>query len=262
VDVMKIFKFSYSWITDSKSWKWYALLLVLLIVLMGLVAVAFSTPFGTSALNREQIEKGVEKVNAGLLGVLIVASMVYSLAVAYVSAEIAINALSSKNLPTQPFGFGRFLGYIWLHILGAFYAVFSWYDKRFLVLLGAALALFLLSFAVPSILFLAIIAFILYGIVFVYNAVRLTVAVPVFLSKKLERTSDALDESWRITNKRVIDIIITTVICQLIWGVIMIIPGAIPLVNVLVSPFSNFNGEYIRVGIYGELAASRGEKER
>ncbi|MEW6329796.1 MAG: hypothetical protein AB1468_06835 [Candidatus Micrarchaeota archaeon] len=263
MDLLDIFRFSYSWISDNRSWKWYGALLAIVLVMVTLIAVFFPLP--TGATDSQDFAKKFESLSSSaaisaVLGVFVV-SLIGSLAIMYVSANIAINALDSKKIPAQPFDFNRYLSYIWLHVLNAIYIFFSLYNTRFLLIPAAALVLFLLSIAMQFLILAGMVVFGAYMVVVVYNAIRLSVAVPIFLSRKLARTSDALAESWKITEGRVIEVLVTNILTNIIWGIIMLIPGLIPIVNFIISPISNFYGEYIRVGIYDALGGGAGEEK-
>lgn len=272
MDVMKIFKFSYSWLFDSRSLKWYAFILVLPIVLvLAAVALGASGYFVTSRDGGAPVESLLGWMIIPLVGIV----MIYLLAVVYVSARIAMNALSSKNIPTEPFEFDRFLSYLWLCVLCALYAVFSWYDKRFSFVFVGGLALLVIAAAVPFALgntptaetikavfpVIALPFLVIGAIVVAYNGIRLGFAIPIFLSKKFEKTSDALRESWDMTKGHVIEIFVTSLACGIIWVIIMAVLGVIPLVNFLVAPFGSFYSEYIMVGIYSEVSGVGKEGE-
>ncbi len=258
MDIIEILKFSYSWISDSRSWKWYGALLAINLVMVVLIAGIFSLSgvnLDSPDFEKEFLSHVVATPN------IIVIFLIESLVIMYVSANIALNALDSKKIPAQPFDFNRYLNYVWLHILNAVYALFSLYDTRFLLIPAAGVVLVAAALAVPLLMPIALGVFVVYGFVLVYNAIRLSVAVPIFLSRKLQRTGDALAESWKITEGRVIEVLVTNILANLVWGIILLIPGLIPLVDFIVSPFSNFYGEYIRVGIYDALGGGAGEEK-
>ncbi len=201
---------------------------------------------------------------------------------AVASASIALNALRAKKISAEHF-VRNYWGYIELHVLGAIYALFSRYDRRFsIVFIGWIVALIFVVSA-PYLLgyspaeenvraavrdvwwWLCIVEFFIVA----YYTTRLSVAAPIFLSKKIEKTSDALDGSWHMTKGQTKDIFICQMIIILFMLLLVLVwwsfvSLAFPsrymdifstrwIAMYFVFPLCFFFWNYMCVGVYDEL---------
>ncbi len=263
MDYGQVLEFSFSWFKERESLKYIALywlaVFVYLAILAGLVFLFFGdiiayllagnylAIFALGANLQALIARVIYFV-AVLIPVLVVFWLVFL----YIGALIALFALRKAGLPAAPFSFYKLLRLIVVGIVSFLIAFFSWYNKIFLPILIAAVvcavaALFSIlsgNFMTASVfLVLALIIFLVYYIVLVYNSLRLSQCGVIFLSKEIP-IMDAIKESWDLTYKRFWSIFLAGFLVGIIAGIVVGIALlvlaaiiAIPIMFVLPSEF-------------------------
>jgi hypothetical protein len=137
---------------------------------------------------------------------------------------------------TPEFGTGKGLRFALLAIASFLMALFSWYNKKWLFALLGFLVGFALFFAgiisknwvlaVFGVLFAVLLGFV-YLLVMVYNSARLYLADVVFVGKK-QSVFSSLQESWKISEKKVFRIFIAFFLVGIAYLVVSMIIGVIP----------------------------------
>ncbi|MFQ5406434.1 MAG: hypothetical protein ACE5DI_04740 [Candidatus Micrarchaeia archaeon] len=284
---------AYSWIKDSKAWKYYALFVLLSIVFNSIIygtAIGVLSSVGVDVSDKASFENLTTVLeNIALLGT--VAVFLLALFLAYIAVyvflflKIAANSIEKQGFKTIPLNAGIVLRYILLSILVFFHAAFSWFDKKFLALLAASI-LFLLTgtlatLSIPAlgIVLLSVggLAGLTYFVIMIRNTIRLSMANFVFL--RTNAINHALQESWRITSANALKIFGVEVLIGLVFAIATVIVSlpfagmgwiiesvtqggsmaligswANTIINAFPGPLETFFGIYLSIAIYGLLA--------
>ncbi len=300
MDYGGIVKLSFAWINHKRESAKYVLLFYLLSILffvglagIGLVffqnLITLALAGNTAALLSAVQSPSIIPAFSGFLLVAVFWSLVYGLAVTFVSVLVYLFALRSRNLPAAPVNTIKVLKYILLGVVAEFAALLCVFNLKFLLVLFAAIilsAIALFSVLISPIVaalfgIFAFLAFFAFLIIVVYNSIRLGLAPIVFLSRNV-KISTALKESWVITRGKVLEIILASVVggiaiyvlfyvASLIFsifttilvfvsGIVYLQIGLNLLFSMLISPLQIFSFAFLSIAIYAEVIASPSKK--
>ncbi len=215
--------------------------------------------------------------------------LLFALLLFFAQALIILFGLRQGSLNAIKPDLTHFFSLFFLAILTPFAALLCWFNKKKLLL-----PLFAILFAIAAFIpnsavgsgsgALSAVLFLAYLIVAVYNFLRLSLAIPIFLSEG-GGLFKALEESWRLTRKRVWSLIIAFAFVALVVAIaslmfvivlslllssqlfrylsptsfLLALCGAILFSLLLLQPFQLLSFNFAAVAIYNELLP--GEKE-
>lgn len=298
MDLWGIFQFSYSWLKNTEARKLYALLVLVsflttIVVIAGAILIggsAAATAFSTAA-DAGRNSPGLLPLFTGLgiagiiFGILIIAAA--ALAQQYFDTKTMFSALRAKGQRTVEWTPRKFANYIILWIMNFVYAALSLLNRRFLPLVAAfyvlaalTIALFAMASPVLGILFMVLTGLVgvAYFFLYVYNAVRQSASLPIYLTREMRRTA-ALEQSWKLTEGKALEVFGISFLVGLAWVIVMLIIEALIMVvqfsgellalavpaagiiflliafalRLASSPISTFSGSYTMVGVYDWL---------
>ncbi|MFA5930990.1 MAG: hypothetical protein WC821_01625 [archaeon] len=189
----------------------------------------------------------------------VIAMVLFSIIVgSIVSYFIIAKALDSKKMDFVEFNFGRVLKFIGLMIAENLAVLFSIFKLRLLLILIAAVALTmaglilvvlayngatLLAIVGLSLLLIALLLYMAYFVVMVYNSLRLTLSSAIFVESE-KGIMDSLRSSWNISRGNVLNILVVLLIMGLVLGIVSWI-ASMPLSMYLtaMSPVNMTTGE-------------------
>ena len=201
-DFFGIAKFSFSWLRNWEVWRTN----LTLYFVSALILVAFGIP-SVVLLMMGSIPSIVFAVLLAATGFMALLLFSY-----YYLAKVMFFAFDDAKLARmEHFSLSNALDFFLLYILQAAYALFSIPRPRFLLIPLAGLALFAFGLMLDSVasiflFFLCAALFFAYVFVVVYMGLRLSQAIPLFLSG-VEGKRACLDASWNLTNGRVLRVL-------------------------------------------------------
>ncbi|MEW6295522.1 MAG: hypothetical protein AB1467_04485 [Candidatus Diapherotrites archaeon] len=269
MDYERILSGGFDWAKDRKSILYIAVILVLSVA-MSLSITYLTKDLGMSAGQANAYERIRELAAAALA--IIAAVIVIGLIEGFFSALLNVRALELKGMEPKPFSVMKYIKLIALEIIAFFYALFSLKNKYFLWFFAIILGLFILGAilsVVPVInifglllLFCAMILFIPYLIIVVYNSIRYSMAPQVFLHKK-DSIIESINESYEITRPHVFSIfgviliygIIIAIIAFIFVAANFVLKGnlALNLINIIINTFLAVIFLFVFVGLYQQI---------
>jgi len=295
-NMVDLFKFTYSWAMRKEDQKLFGFLaLVGFLCGIGMLIAAllmFGAMFAPAIASLSGIKgTGLVTLTAGLgiagiiLGLLLM--IFIALVFAYYNMLPIFSALRAKGLETVPWTWRKFVGYLALWIAVFVADMFSLLNKKWIPLVVVFYLLIMLSFIFPILWLLTILVGVPYIFLVIYNTFRLSVAIPIYLSKGLGIT-DSLKNSWDLTQGNVLAILAFSFCINLVWAIVMWILGTMfgfgfqigvisgarmgnlgvvlmliavvlyVLFRLLEQIFNSFTGSYLSVGIYEKLLREKG----
>ena len=230
------------------------------------------------------------------LGILLISIIIFTLVAgtvfAFATGMIYLFALKMKKLPTPFFSWRKALSLLVLGFVESLAALFSIFNLKLLLILAAGVfGVYLMSFPRPANLVglvITIIALLIYFVVYFYNAIRLSLSSVIFMSQDMS-IIQSIRESWLMTEERVLEVFIATMLLSVILMVInfaismiffgislVIIPlnmmslGLVtPLIslgltfieNAITIPLAMLIGIFGTIAIYNEVLTKHTKKE-
>lgn len=253
MDPILAIKESFGWInSDAAKWKvvWLYLVSVVFGILMMVVAYQFITenistllPFMANAA-METSDPDVARETMGVfiglivsvLGIMIVGGLLQS----FIHYRITQDAMKERGMRVEPLGLMGFIRMIGFEIYYGLLNMLSWYDKRGLAILVAAIILFAVGIMIPVLgILLAIIGVILamgYFVMVVRHSVR-TYSARAYMLQGNASITGSCKRAWNETPGKALDIFITTIIAGIAVGILFMIASYILsfVVELLVS---------------------------
>ncbi|MFH1256560.1 MAG: hypothetical protein V1494_04680 [Candidatus Diapherotrites archaeon] len=251
MDYEKILLFSFSWLKDRAAWKYIVLLWVitaiewLLIIGIGwllfgdLISSLISNPASLAQLLTNPIvllsNLFLFIAFAALIGI------VFALVSYYVNALVTIYGLKKAGIEPAKFSLVKYLKLVLLVIVQFFAAIFSALDLKLLLVLAAAVVILIIALFAGWI--LAILAFLLllvYGIIVIYNSLRLSMSPVIYLHKDIG-IIDAIKSSWKMTDGKVLSILLAMIVVGIVSAIVL---GIIQVVlqMIILLPLSAITG--------------------
>lgn len=259
MDYAEVLSFAFSWVNKKETWKYVFLLWAVLILLMILAAIlllgllyAFFAPYmGNILSSSENFALGLvgyfitnpASTISFLISLLLICILLAIFAIAgftYVNGLIYHFALREKNLSNSSFGIKKAFCLFLLGLAESLFAIFSVFNLKFLLLLGATIVGVILTFMpFPASIFgwlLAILCGLAYLAVIFYNIYRLALGGPIFMSREIG-IIDSLKESWRISEGKVLEIFLAIFIVAIIMVVVSFAISFFFIILELFMPF-------------------------
>ncbi|PIN85681.1 MAG: hypothetical protein COV47_00880 [Candidatus Diapherotrites archaeon CG11_big_fil_rev_8_21_14_0_20_37_9] len=227
---------------DSKLLKFVIVLIFLQLILINGIIVSAYFILGAGVVT--QVAAGTMEAQdfaSGLLNIvfIIVAFpliLVYVFVWIYFTQKIIIRALELLGFKPTQYGIGKLLKSIVLSIWVSIAIMISWYNRKFMILFFAIIFLGLLSvvaaflFPIASLFLFIIIAllFISYFFILVYNSVRLSLALEIFLNKD-QGIEACTRESWDLTEGVVGNVFLAGFIPGIIIYLIEVVFGLVAI---------------------------------
>ncbi len=252
MELLNVFKFSVSWLTNKDSQKLYALLIVVKLLatvlsIIGIVlallslfmpAIASSSAEAASFLNQFALLTGLG------IGGIIFGTLLFLLAVlapGYFEALTMFSALKAKGFKSVKWTVGKYVNYLLLGIVHFIYAFFSLLNRPyrpivagFYASLFALIGVFIVltggtaivpAWALTILLVYLILLVGLFGtayiVLFVYNGIRQIMCFPLFLESEMGKRA-AIRASWELTRGRALDVFVASFVISLFWGLSLI----------------------------------------
>ena len=240
-DFVEALKFSFSWLKEGKMWLYALAILILSIPSMALsLSILFPFPaFLTS------------------IPVLVISTLI----IAYLSLLITLQALKARSLPTlKSIGIMEILKYIAVMILTVIYATFSIKNLKLLLIPAVSVVLLIIGLSMSGIgkfalAGLAILGFIAYGFVLIYNYLRLGFSVLFYLGEI--GIVESIENSWNLTQGKVLRLLGF----YFLLGVVVFFPLMILrllLIGYLLSPITNIASSFFIVAIFSQFLSASG----
>ncbi len=167
------------------------------------------------------LQQLVQKIIA-VLAFLIPWIIVFGIVMTWWWGKVVRLALDKTGLKPVAYSFGKGVRLWVLGILVSLAALFSWYNKRFLIVLGVGILGIVLSAFPPFGTMLGwalvILGFLVYILIIVYNSVRLAFAPQAFVYQNLGY-GKAMELSWGLTQKRAGELVLASVVLAIVIGV-------------------------------------------
>ncbi|MBI4053649.1 MAG: hypothetical protein HY394_06470 [Candidatus Diapherotrites archaeon] len=220
----QVLKFSYSWLKEKRSVKFFAaticLALAFYTLLGGLIFLA-AGPAVMSLLSGDALS-----ATAGFLSALpaiivggIIIYIAYIALMFFIQAKAVVFGMSKAGYRHDIVSKSKVLRFLLLSIAEGFVALFSLFKPKLLAILGVSLVLFVagIIFAKTAgliatlMIITGFVGLLVYVAVIIYNSYRLSVAVPIFFETNAGIMS-SLKQSWKITRGNVLNILISGII--------------------------------------------------
>jgi hypothetical protein len=232
MDYEGVVKFTLAWAKNKTSLKYYLVLFAIPIVLLAVLGVLFYASFAPfltqlasgNLFNILGIVNDLMAVLFSLIAWLSIVFLVFAVINLAVSLWIYNYGLKSKNLPTRGLSFNVIISIVALTILSIIRSLFFAPGKRTRYVQWAGLVGMILGILVVPILYP--LAFLVYLAAIFYSSIRMSMGGPLVLSKGTP-ISDSLNESWTITSKKVVDMVVASILVVVVLIVISIIVNAI-----------------------------------
>ncbi|MBU2100491.1 hypothetical protein KKG83_04095 [Candidatus Micrarchaeota archaeon] len=237
MDLELIIKNGFSWIHDQKV---YSYLIALLVIgFASLAGISYLTQiFADSILSFNNISIFASNPLALLSTLMefvfavILLSVFFGLIQGFVYYLIVLKGMNYYKIKTTEFNAVKYVKLIVLTIVSGLLALISFHEKKFFFAFLGVIGLYVLTLILAvmgqtiSLIFLllAVLATIIYSFIVFYNSIRLSMSVFVFLEKE-QGIFESIRESWNLTQGKVIDVFIATLIIGIIVMVIAWISG-------------------------------------
>lgn len=280
----KMLSFAFTnWVKDKEAWKPVIGLIALWFIYIGIMAILFPEIYLTLGSFSESAYSDV--FSGVVTGVL---TLVFTIISFYFYALLIIRALERSKMKVSSFDLEKFAKFIVLYIVTGIYALLCIKKLRFLIIgiIGSILAVAgagLTAISVISgilsgmviggiiLLIIGVILLLVYGVAVIYMCLRLIFPGVIFLQKGIG-IIEAINESWRLTRNRVLDILVASIIigiiCMLIvfafMGIGLALSFALGIMVLylalvyLVSGFLEAVSEYYYVAMYKDVLESKG----
>lgn len=255
LDIIQAVKQSISQpLRDSKSWKYVllqygfyiAVFAFLILVLVAVFGSAFLGILSGQEVDAQNFSNLLNAVVGGIVLLFLLFVLFIIVAVVFYSAVSVLvmnRALELNGFGHKSFSFSKALKLIVLGIIVFFLQIFSFYSKILMVVVGLFfLSLLLLFFSIIfaqglMIVFLAltVLVAIPYFVVIVYNGLRLSLSLPVFLDED-SGLFDATKKSWEMTQGNILMILFASIILAVIFMAVSLVVGIISTIFGLASP--------------------------
>jgi len=228
----KLIKTSFKSCTQDKLLKKYFLILAILQIISMFTALILTSTILTPEMLLDVQAGNVMTYLPSLIfyfAIIFTFAIVISLIFAIIGYLIIYRGLELVGKKPQKIDFVRFIKFIFLGLVTAFYAIFSVFNlKLFLIfvvglilILIGALSLILNSVLGGILLTVGLLILFAYLFVIIYNLYRLIFIEVLFIEKGEVRKG--LEESYNITKGNVLDIIIAFFVIGIIIAIILVI---------------------------------------
>jgi Flp pilus assembly pilin Flp len=165
--------------------------------------------------------------------IVILFSLFLGLIQGFVYYLIVLKGMNYYKIKTAEFNAVKYVKLIVLGVFAGILALISYHEKKFFFAFLGTIGLYVLAvmagitgqMAIAVIfLFTALIATFIYVFIVVYNSIRLSMSPFVFLEKN-QGIFESIRESWNLTQGKVIEVLIATVIVGIIVMVVAWISG-------------------------------------
>lgn len=207
---------------------------LVLMFLAGMLFFASPEAYMEWSLGGSQIPYGTWELEKalGLGAIIVLVGVVVFFAQSIFRGRILRQALL-EHRNVAPFEAGKGIRFALLQIISGLIALFSWYNKKWLLLLAAGIVLCIagglvgLNTSGAVLLVLGILIVVAYLFVVIYNSLRLTLAEPIFVEKD-RAILVATKEAWEMGKGKVFSMFIALFIVGLVLGV-AVLALSIPL---------------------------------
>jgi hypothetical protein len=285
MDILDIFKFTYSWVRSKASQGLYLWLIAVNLMAAGLLVLSVVMFIGTlllpvSVLNMPTDDPAFMSLFASFAGLGLAGAVagvtlfIFALlAQGYFETMTMFRALDAKGRQSVDWVPRKYANYILLGILNFLYATFSLLNRKWWPLVAAFYILLLASFLFPLLFILTALVGLAYLVLFIYNGVRQSMSFPIYLESEMRKT-EAINRSWKLTEGRALDVFVTSLAIMIAWGIILgvvggafqlfrLLPGGVfifLMASFLLAPFDSFTGSFTSVGIYHALRTGGQQK--
>lgn len=179
------------------------------------------------------------------VGVAILFGMALFVILRILKGKIFAEALHSKRF-AEPLSIEKGLRFAVLSIASSLAALFCWYNKKWLLLLlGCLIGVVILVFGIVSTnwiailvgALLAVLLGIAYLVIVIYNSVRLALSDVAFVEKN-QSIGSALQESWKISDKKALRVFIAFFLTGIAYFVLAFLIGLAPGILSIAAAFS------------------------
>ena len=230
-NLTEVVKFSFSWLSRSDDRMLFLKLLAVQLVGMALLFGSLFVLIGGAVL---QGGLAVALLSMGLVAALVSILILLAIAiiVAYFQPLAMLSAMKEKKLPTVSWGIDKFFGAIILAILTQITVLLFWFNRKWLALYVPAiigLALFVAYMFVPNWILLVLggvlfaLAMLALAVMWAYTGLKLSLCFPAYLSRQGCGCMEALEASWSLTENRVLELFISSVLFGLLLAAIVFV---------------------------------------
>ncbi len=259
-NLSKLIKESFNQCTkDSKLKKYFIIIAIFQIIILIITNITIATLFSeflTNVNNNLDPVKMITDVVAffGFILILVIISSIVMAAITYLTISQGLKLTGKKS---QDLKLVSFVKFIFIGLFQLIFALLSIFNLKMLaipiagiiLILIGILSLILSPFIGGMLVTLGTIALIFYFFVFIYNLYRLIFIEILFIEKG--KIISGLETSWRLTNKKVFDIFIATLIVGIIIAIVAVI---FDLPATLYSFAYGFSQALVNTGVNPQIA--------
>ncbi|MFH1240630.1 MAG: glycerophosphoryl diester phosphodiesterase membrane domain-containing protein [Candidatus Diapherotrites archaeon] len=229
----EVVKFAFAWTKIKETWKhvltitgaWIFAAVLLVLMIAGLAMFVLLPTLQQGFIS--PMNFFTPEFLFPFLGILLMSIIIFTVVAgtvfAFATGMIYLFALKTKNLPAPFFNWKKAFSLVLLGLAESLAALFSIFNlKLLLILVAGVFGIYLMSFPRPANIagiLITIVSLLIYFVVYFYNAIRLSLSSAIFMSQDMG-IIQSIRESWLMTEGRVLEVFIATMLISVILMVI------------------------------------------